>query len=122
MVFLSEVLDKQDEAPDGGVKDLSIGKNGMCLVIGVKADYPDVEFTQMIFWQYSKLQNGSGMLYGNGRNGEAPKQGENRFLVGDKGVKYDDIDGVCDDNCGGDIHAGYKFWITYDWDNDADFY
>ena len=122
VVFLSEVLDKEDEAPDGGEKDLSIGNAGMCLEIYVKSDYPDVHYIQQIHWPYSTLQNGSVMQYGNGQDQKAPKEGENRFLVGNKGIKYDDTDGFCDDKCGGDIHAGYKFWITYDWDNDADFY
>jgi hypothetical protein len=128
VVFLSEVLDKEDEMPAGDTREYSIGKDGMCLEINVTADYPDgTDFTKKIRWNYSAMVNddGSEYTYGTGQSGSAPKNGENRFLVGDgsnPGIKYDDTNGVCGSVCGGDIHAGYKFDISYDWDNDEAFY
>ena len=61
-------------------------------------------------------------LKGNGLNGNAPKQGENRFLVGQGGIKYNDTDGICDGSCGPEPHSGYKFNIHYDFVDDADIY
>jgi hypothetical protein len=91
----------------------------------VESDCRKANFNRDLFWSYGNMvkDDGSGYVYGNGRDqNDAPKDGENRFLVGDKGFKFDDSDGVCNDNCGGYIHTGYKFWITYGWDNDDDFY
>ena len=122
VIFFSEVKDKEDEAPDASKRDISIGKDGMCLEIKNKSDYPDVSYTQTIRWNYENMVVDNKVVYGNGQNNNAPKKEENRFLVGSSGIKYDDTNGECGSTCGGDIHAGYKFWITYYWDNDADFY
>ena len=124
VIFLSGQFKGDDRKPDDGVRDYSIGNDGMCLRMHVQSYGQNVDFEKDIFWDYNKIvkKDGSGYLYGDGSSGEAPKEGENRFLVGSKGIKYNDTDGVCNSACGGDIHTGYKFWITYDWDNDADFY
>ena len=135
VLFLSEKYDPgDDQKPDAGRKDLSIGKDGMCLEIHIESDYPKLNFTKKISWPYANMVNkdGSAWVYGTGRSGSAPKEGMNRFLIGqgkdinnldaNDGAKYDDTDGVCGDICGGDIHAGYKFDIRYYWDNDDDIY
>lgn len=135
VVFLSEELDDEDTKPDDHTRDYSIGYDGMCLEIYIESDYPNLSFTKKISWPYNNLvkSDGSDWVYGNGRSDNAPKRGENRFLVGEgsditshdgnNGIKYDDTDGVCNGDCGGgDVHAGYKFWITYYWDNDDEFY
>ena len=135
VVFFSEEFDKgKDTMPDVNWMDASIGKEGMCLEIYIASDYPEISFTKKISWPYNNLvkSDGSGWVYGNGRSGNAPKEGENRFLVGqgkdinshdgNDGIKYDDTDGECGSTCGGVIHAGYKFGIKYYWDNDEDFY
>ena len=141
VIFLSkqkadDKLDDKDKMPVTDKLDWSIGSEGkgMCLEIYIGSDYPDLGFTKKIRWPYENMvkKDGSGWVYGDGRSGNAPKKGENRFLVGqgkDKnnhdgndGVKYDDTNGECGSTCGGDIHAGYKFNIEYYWDNDNDWY
>ena len=125
VIFLSAMFDSgKDTKPDEGVKDFSIGKDGVCLEINIQSDRSEENFTKTIFWNYDNMvkADGSAYIYGNGQDQKAPKEGENRFLVGKKGIKYDDTDGVCNDDCGGDVHAGYKFDIKYYWDNDEDFY
>ena len=126
VIFLSSMYDSgKDTKPASDTRDYSIGKDGMCLRMHVESDCRKANFNRDIFWSYGNMvkDDGSGYVYGNGRDqNDAPKDGENRFLVGDKGFKFDDSDGVCNDNCGGYIHTGYKFWITYGWDNDDDFY
>ena len=125
VIFLSAMFDSgKDTKPAGDTREYSIGEDGMCLRMHVESDCRKANFNKDIFWDYNNMvkKDGSGYVYGNGQNGNAPKSGENRFLVGSTGIKYDDTDGVCDDNCGGYIHTGYKFDISYDWDNDEDFY
>jgi hypothetical protein len=126
VIFLSSMYDSgKDTKPASDTRDYSIGKDGMCLRMHVESDCRKANFNRDLFWSYGNMvkDDGSGYVYGNGRDqNDAPKDGENRFLVGDKGFKFDDSDGVCNDNCGGYIHTGYKFWITYGWDNDDDFY
>ena len=123
VIFLSEVFDNgKDEKPASDVTHWSIGKDGVCMKILIRSDAAEADFTTTISWPYNKMMTGSELAYGNGRNGNAPKGGENRFLVGEDGIKYDDTDGVCGSTCGGDIHAGYKFWVSYYWDGDDEFY
>ena len=126
VIFLSEEFDDEDKKPANDTRHYSIGKEGMCLEIRVQSDVTGADFTQKIYWKYDKMVSNNQIVYGNGENDNAPKKGENRFLVGKDGIKYNDTNGWCIDNdkdyCGGDIHAGYKFWIEYSWDNDNDFY
>ncbi len=101
----------------------SFGREGLDLEFNIKwfkvseSSYLD-SIEKHINWEYEKMMSG----YGNGRDGDAPKQGENRFLIGRGGIKYDDTDGICDDSCGDEPHTGYSFWITYVREDDDDFY
>ena len=125
VIFLSaQDRDKKDKMPDATKQDISIGKEGMCLKIRVQSDCSKVDFTRKISWPYSSMvkDDGSDYRYGSGESASAPVKGENRFLVGKSGIKYNDENGKCGDTCGGDVHAGYKFDIKYYWDNDEAFY
>ena len=124
VIFLSANEEGADRKPDRSMREYSIGKDGMCLRMHVQSSCRNVDVKGDIFWDYKKMvkEDGSGYIYGNGVHTDAPKEGENRFLVGETGIKFNDTDGVCDESCGGYIHTGYKFWITYGWDNDDDIY
>ena len=113
----------------GDEMTLSIGRGGLNLDFSVyscrnswfencDSDYATNQ--NRIHWEYEKMVSG----YGSGRDGDAPKLGENRFLIGYCGIKYDDTDGFYDDSCGRSLYpyTGYNFWITHDWDDDDDFY
>ena len=124
VIFLSQAFDDLDVKPDAGQRDISIGKEGICLGINVHSRFMgDETFTKYIEWPYSKMAI-EGHI-GTGDSADAPirrQYGENRFLVGKGGIKYRDTDGVCNDDCGKEPHTGYKFDIDYYWDNDKDFY
>ncbi|MBO7412646.1 MAG: hypothetical protein J6U20_03150, partial [Fibrobacter sp.] len=133
VVFLSEPQDILDsifassEKNYEGVYSTSVGSEGLYLYFNVCYSsfrtVGDVRMEKGIRWKYDDmikaLENGD---KGAGQVGGAPKQGENRFLVGSSGIKYDDTDGYCGNSCGGDIHTGYKFWVEYDWLDDEDIY
>ena len=122
VIFFSEELDDKDKEPDDDTRNVSIGKEGICLRIRVQSDITEADFTKDVSWAYDNMvtKEGDDYIYGDGTN--APKKGVNRFLVGKSKVKFNDTDGKCGDICGGEIHAGYKFNIKYSWDNDNDFY
>lgn len=121
-------MDSEDREVKTDVRHLNIGSEGLYLYFDVTMECgvrgPDYA-KKGIRWQHSKMADD---LKGNGRNEDAPKQGENRFLVGNGGIDYDDTDGICNDEdndsvgCGNEPHTGYKFQISYDWVDDNDFY
>ena len=120
VIFFSEHKTSDDIKPDGDWHEVNVGPEGLYLDFDVVSDARDLNIArQGIYWSYEKMvkvleKNGKGT----GRDGEAPKQGENRFLVGAGGIKYDDTDGICDESCGDKPHTGYKFEIQYKWVED----
>ena len=122
VIFFSEDMDLDDIKPDGDWHEVNVGPEGLYLDIEVlpstRSAFSEIA-RQGIYWSYEEmvkvLENDG---EGTGRNGEAPKQGENRFLVGAGGIKYDDTDGICDDSCGDEPYTGYKFEIQYKWVED----
>lgn len=131
VIFFSEAeeegkMDSEDIKPDGNWHEVNVGVEGLYLdfevvVSNTRRDSKIVR--QGIYWSYEEMikvleNNGKGT----GRDGGAPKQGENRFLIGASGIKYDDRDGICNDSCGDEPHTGYKFEILYDFVDDNDFY
>ena len=122
-ILANSYMNAEDQMMPGDTLSFNIGKDGLSLNINTnmycsKMDAPYYA-NQTISWPYVQMADD---LNGNGRNGNAPKQGENRFLVGAGGIKYDDVDGFCDGSCGDEPHTGYKFWIEYNWVDDAETY
>ena len=126
VIFFSEAeedkeMDSEDIKPDGDWHEVNVGPEGLYLDIEVLSSIRGNSkiARQGIYWSYEEmvkvLENDG---EGTGRDSEAPKQGENRFLVGAGGIKYDDTDGICDDSCGDEPHTGYKFEIQYKWVED----
>ena len=121
VIFFSEDMDLDDIKPDGDWHEVNVGPEGLYLDIEVLSSIRGNSkiARQGIYWSYEEmvkvLENDG---EGTGRDGDAPKQGENRFLVGAGGIKYDDTDGICDDSCGDEPHTGYKFEIQYKWVED----
>ena len=125
VMFFSEaeeegIMDPKDIKPDGNWYEVNVGPEGLYLDFEFFSDSRENNIArQGIYWSYEEmvkvLENDG---EGTGRDGDAPKQGENRFLVGAGGIKYDDTDGICDDSCGDEPHTGYKFEIRYKWVED----
>ena len=114
----------EDQIPKGGPYTFNIGSEGLYLDINsfmYCSQMPERDFAQQgISWPYAQMADD---LNGDGVSGNAPKQGVNRFLVGQGGIKYNDTDGICDESsCGPEPHSGYKFNIHYDFVDDDDLY
>ncbi|WP_173474559.1 hypothetical protein [Fibrobacter succinogenes] len=114
----------EDQIPKGGPYTFNIGSEGLYLDINsfmYCSQMPERDFAQQgISWPYAQMADD---LNGDGVSGNAPKQGENRFLIGQGGIKYNDTDGICDESsCGPEPHSGYKFNIHYDFVDDDDLY
>lgn len=122
VIFFSSLkkLDSDDRKPDYSWRSTTIGKEGLYMNFNVVADYGgcNEQASQGISWPYAQMADD---LNGNSRDGNAPRQGENKFLVGKSGIEYDDSDGHCD-GCGDEPHSGYKFEFRYGWVDDAAIY
>jgi hypothetical protein len=66
---------------------------------------------------------------GSGKDGEAPRRGQFKYLIGagengKKGIDYSNKapnvknSNVCSDDCGDEPHTGYKFTFKYEWVDD----
>ena len=113
----------EDQIPHGGPYSFNIGSEGLYLNINSNMycnKMPERDYAiQGISWPYSEMAKN---LKGNGLSGNAPIQGENRFLIGQSGIEYNDTDGICNGDCGPEPHSGYKFNIHYDYIDDDDIY
>jgi len=115
-----------DVTPNFDVHVANVGAEGLYMNFDVVGRHNSchIEGQQGIYWPYENMANvlnGDANL-ANGRSGAAPKQGENRILVGAGGIKYDDASAVCTDACGAEPHTGYKIWIEYEWMDDEEYY
>ncbi len=134
VVYLSRVFDKgEDRYPNYDYHSSNIGSAGLYLYFDVVADCGgySASAAQEITWPYEQMVavlNGKASL-ATGKDKEAPQRiPENEdlreyteYLVGKKGIEYNDNDNVCDD-CGDEPHAGFWFGFKYNWYDDKDFY
>ncbi len=134
--YLSSEFDKGDRKPAGSTYTANVGSQGLYLYLEAHADKGGKEdmSAQGIYWSYdnmAKVLNGESSL-ATGENEKAPKRidpskalteanGGIEYLIGKKGIEYNDNDNVCDD-CGDEPHAGFWFAFKYDWVDDDDFY
>lgn len=127
VIYLSEEFypNEGDRKPDETKRTSNIGKNGLYLYFEITADCSgssDEIAIQGIRWPYDKMAavlNGEDS-FATGRDGKAPVQNKSvEYLVGERGIEYNDDDDECDEDiCGGEPHAGFKFWFKYDWVDD----
>lgn len=126
VIFLTEKSDADDRMPDTTKHTANIDSEGLYLNFKATADRGGFTKTaiQGIRWEYSKmaevLKKGG---TGTGKDGDAPKKGVTKYIVGQTGIEYDGSNDECPQNtCGDAPHTGYKFWFNYKWVDDDDFY
>lgn len=129
VIFFSGLksLDGQDKKYDGSERtDIIIGKDGLYLyfnVLAACASSDSLYAKTGIYWPYTKMAEvlkGS-KSYATGQHDAAPAFTEIKYLVGKKGIEYNDDNDKCDTNyCGDEPHTGYKFKFDYKWVDDAD--
>ena len=127
VVFLSQLFDKGlDVMPDTTMWWGGIGRDGLYLYFGIvaKSDGDDSDVNRRgIYWKYenmAKVLKAGGDGTGGIGDGDSPRQGDVKYLIGKGGITVDASDDKC--GCGGEPHTGYKFWFKYYWIGDDDFY
>lgn len=137
VIFFSEKKTDDDIKPSNSVYERTIGGDGLYLYFNVLSksdpgnDYKrHSEAKAEIRWPYSEMvdvlkKNETG----SGKDGEAPRRGQFKYLIGagengKKGIDYSNKapnvknSNVCSDDCGDEPHTGYKFTFKYEWVDD----
>ncbi len=100
-----------------------IGQKGLYLYLEAHADggYVDYGYSiQGVYWPFENMVrviNQDPHFDGpNGKSGNAPvNNSENKFNFGRGGVEANPSKDGCDDECGKEPHAGFKFIFRYNW-------
>ena len=127
--FFSSVFDKGDDVmPDTNWHQANIGCEGLYLYFNIESSVKNKlgiscssdPVRRGIRWDYNTIVANS--FKDKDGNVITLKKGENRFLLGASGFKFDDANGKCGDVCGDEPHTGYVFWFDYDWVDDKELY
>ena len=117
--------DKNDVSMDQTLYTAEIGSQGVMLKLSTVYDggwYESPTSQHQIKWPYAKMASVlNGNSSPNSKDGDAPKVNweVNKFNWGQSGIEYntletDDGNG-CDEDCGDEPHAGFKFKTRYSW-------